>query len=99
MNPPHSAMHGMPSAILVRISSNMEVLDSSSSPWSSGYPPERTIPSTSGSFRSLMGENLTISAPMRSRISMLSSYVKQNASSSANPMRTLPSMRPTSGAE
>lgn len=36
MNPPHSAMQGMPDPIFERMSSSMDLLDSSSSPWSSG---------------------------------------------------------------
>ena len=73
MNPPHSAMHGMPASTLALMSAIMDVLDSSASACSSGYPPERTMPSTSGSLPSFMGENSTISAPVLRRSSMLSS--------------------------
>ena len=97
MKPPHSAMQGMPPSIFSLMSESMDWLRSSSAAWSSGYPPERTMPSTSGRRSSFIGEKYTISAPHLCRISMLSSYVKQNVSSLANPMRTFPSMGLTSG--
>ena len=91
-------MQGMPPRTLDRMSSIIVLLDSSSSQWSSGYPPERTIPSTSGRTGSRIGENLTISAPHLSRSSTLSSYVKQNVSSSARPILTSPFILLTAGA-
>ncbi len=98
MNPPHSAMQGIPSDTFCLISDIMDPLRSSPSAWSSGYPPDRTIPSTSGRWGSLRGENLTISAPHLSSSSMLSSYVKQKTSSSANPILTFSDIGRTSGA-
>ena len=97
MKPPHSAKQGMPPDTFLLIASRMGLLEHSFSAWSSGYPPDRTRASTSGSSVSFSGENSTISAPILLMSSMLSSYVKQKASSCASPILTGESSLLTSG--
>ncbi len=77
-------MQGIPPAMASRISLSISELELSSAACSSGYPPLSIRPSIFfGRRSSRIGENFTISAPIMRRSSRLSSYVKQNASSSA----------------